>query len=281
MTDESLTAQHRGGVLQRRFGTKAAAIRAAFAHRVALPAGPPWAFVALGAFAVVLIAWLALDEGSVAWAQDLPQWLEDFAQIMSEVGLSQWYLVPTGVLAILLFLGDWTRLRASLVRGWATVGALTTYAFLAVGLGGIAVNLLKIVFGRARPHLFDEAGVRAFDFWAAGYDNASFPSGHATTAGSLIVVGWFLFPRLRPLVVLFGLAIAGSRVVVGAHYPSDVAAGLVVGGTVAYLVARLFARHGLGFTAHPMRRDGAPIRAAVRDNGILRFLVAPIRALIG
>ena len=49
-------------------------------------------------------------------------------------------------------------------------------------------------------------------------------------------------PRLRPLFLLGALTIGVSRVIVGAHYPSDVAAGLLLGLWTAIAVAYAFAR---------------------------------------
>ena len=51
-----------------------------------------------------------------------------------------------------------------------------------------------------------------------------------------------LAPRLRIVFVIGALAIGISRVIVGAHYPSDVAAGLLVGLWTALMTAFFFAR---------------------------------------
>jgi undecaprenyl-diphosphatase len=69
----------------------------------------------------------------------------------------------------------------------------------------------------------------------------SFPSDHATMAGAaavgLLLVSW----RLGTIAVAAAIAMAGARVYIGAHYPSDVAVGLALGGVVAvvfYALAR-------------------------------------------
>ncbi|MDK1483226.1 phosphatase PAP2 family protein, partial [Sinorhizobium sp. 6-117] len=53
-----------------------------------------------------------------------------------------------------------------------------------------------------------------------------------------------LVPQLRPLFLVMALVLGFSRVIVGAHYPSDVAAGLLLGLWVAIVVAFVFARQG-------------------------------------
>ncbi|MCL6609812.1 MAG: LysR family transcriptional regulator [Geminicoccaceae bacterium] len=62
-----------------------------------------------------------------------------------------------------------------------------------------------------------------------------------------------LDPRARAVLWSCAAAIALSRIVVGAHYPSDVLAGAVVGGLGALLVRAWFAQRRLVFA---MDRDG-------------------------
>lgn len=251
------------------------------------PAGPApavriWLPVA-GIAVAILVAALLLDSASVGWARDLPHWFTRFGEIGSRIGQSEWYLVPTGVLALLLFLGDWRRTSESLRAGWATIGAMSAYAFFAVGGGAIVVNILKIIFGRGRPLMFDELGWLTIHPFTSGYSFASFPSGHSTTAGAVIVVGWLLLPRLRVLFVAFAIAIPVSRILVGAHYPSDVIAGLSVGAGVAYFSARFLARRRIAFIidgAGHIRPKAQLISASVRKAGLGAFVAAPFRALV-
>jgi undecaprenyl-diphosphatase len=85
--------------------------------------------------------------------------------------------------------------------------------------------------------------------WPAAY--ASLPSGHATTAFSVLVIFGWLWSRARAVVLIYALLIAASRIVVTAHYPTDVAAGALVGVLGAVMVRRYFAQRGLGFSVRP------------------------------
>ena len=58
-----------------------------------------------------------------------------------------------------------------------------------------------------------------------------------------------LFPRLRPLLWIYAVTIAMSRVIISAHYPSDTIAGAAVGAFGAVLVREWFAARRLGFYA--------------------------------
>ncbi|MFG2541190.1 phosphatase PAP2 family protein [Streptomyces sp. NPDC048594] len=63
----------------------------------------------------------------------------------------------------------------------------------------------------------------------------SFPSSHATSAAAAAVAfGALGVPAVRPLAA----AVCASRLVVGVHYPSDVAAGAALGALTARLGAR-------------------------------------------
>ena len=85
-------------------------------------------------------------------------------------------------------------------------------------------SLLKAAVDRARPCL-DLASCPA---------TSSYPSGHATGAAAFwAAVAVLLVPRLGHrawLLLVVPVVVALTRVLLGVHYPSDVLAGLVVGG---------------------------------------------------
>jgi undecaprenyl-diphosphatase len=98
-------------------------------------------------------------------------------------------------------------------------------------LGGLLLNtVLKMGFDRPRPQFFD---------WGTHAMTSSFPSGHAMSAAIVYPTVAYLAARLHKthaariltmgsaaiLVILISL----SRVYLGVHYPSDVAAGVIVG----------------------------------------------------
>jgi membrane-associated phospholipid phosphatase len=85
-----------------------------------------------------------------------------------------------------------------------------------------------------------------------------------------------LWPRARPVLWTYAVLIAVSRVVLTAHFPSDVIAGAVVGVVGALLVRDWFAARGLGFT---IGADGVvrplPGPSLARIKRVARQLVAP------
>ena len=98
-------------------------------------------------------------------------------------------------------------------------------------LGVLVYALLKRVFVRERPFITHAA----IDRGAAPLDRYSFPSGHTLHAVSFTWQACAHFPELAWVLVPLAALIAGSRVVLGLHYPSDVLAGAAIGAALAEL----------------------------------------------
>ncbi|KFN41188.1 phosphatase PAP2 family protein [Arenimonas oryziterrae] len=130
-------------------------------------------------------------------------------------------------------LGDglfWYALMAffALFDGWRGLSA--SGHMLATGaIAALLYRKLKRWTKRPRPFAAD-ARIQA---WVAPLDEYSFPSGHTLHAVSFTLVALAYYPMLGMLLVPFTLSVALSRVVLGMHYPSDVLAATVIGGTLA------------------------------------------------
>ncbi len=146
-----------------------------------------------------------------------------------------------------------SRLGSSLVIGFlALAGCLILYrragaaaaARLAISVGGAVVifNADKLLVARPRPPVAHLEAVTNF----------SFPSGHATLSAAFYLA-LLILSVARPgrgrraaaagvFVVALLLGIAASRVYLGVHYPTDVAAGLTLGAAWAAAVAAVYRR---------------------------------------
>ena len=101
-----------------------------------------------------------------------------------------------------------------------------------VGVVGVTLyKYLKSRLVRERPYI-SLAGITP---GTRALDRYSFPSGHTLHAVSFTTLAVASFPELAWLLIPFAALIAASRVVLGLHYPSDVAAGALIGAALAVL----------------------------------------------
>ena len=122
--------------------------------------------------------------------------------------------------------GLWIALAGLLAVAGGERTLATVARMAAVGLAStVASKLLKRWACRPRPCTV-AAGIAA---GAAPLDPWSFPSGHTLHAVAFTAVVGAELPTLALLLLPFTLAVAASRVVLGLHYPSDVAAGAAIG----------------------------------------------------
>lgn len=145
----------------------------------------------------------------------------------------------------LSWLGDYWRLPLyagvlTIVAAWCArrqrTGAASASAAAALRLViGVAIAApvtatLKQALALSRPaDALD--GVHVF---AAPGSQFSFPSGHSAFAALVAATLWPLLPAWgRPAALLFAGGVALSRLWLGVHFPSDVAAGLLIGVGVA------------------------------------------------
>jgi undecaprenyl-diphosphatase len=141
--------------------------------------------------------------------------------------------LPRLIFRIASRLGDgviWYVLILSLPLLYGAAALRPALVMALTGLVGVLIyKRVKQVFVRERPFITHTA----IDPAAAPLDRYSFPSGHTLHAVSF---AWQLsahFPELTWVVLPLAALIAGSRVVLGLHYPSDVLAGAALGAALA------------------------------------------------
>jgi undecaprenyl-diphosphatase len=240
----------------RRCGANVAAAFALLARPVRRHVQNPWphdpqrlAIAAGVAVAIFLAVMFLFDAAAIRGVGHLPNWIVWSFDQITDFGKSGWFLWPLGILFLCLAaLPSLPRvpqlvLTAIMVR----VGFL----FVAIAAPSLFDTIIKRMIGRARPLVGGSLDPYLFSPFKWTADYASLPSGHGTTAFAALVAFGSLWPRGRTIFWIYALLIAVSRVVVTAHYPSDVLAAAVVGVVGALLVRRWFALRGLGFSIGP------------------------------
>ncbi|MER7954838.1 phosphatase PAP2 family protein [Streptomyces sp. NPDC096030] len=158
------------------------------------------------------------------FAHATPHWFQQLAEVWTEAGL---------ILFGVLFLAGWWRARS----GTSGAMALALLAPLATAFGYVVSEALKSLVDEERP-CRAVAGAPASLVPCPPTGDWSFPSNHAAIAGAAAVALALSWRGIVWLTVPMALLMAFSRVFVGVHYPHDVAAGLLLGGVVAFLAVR-------------------------------------------
>jgi membrane-associated phospholipid phosphatase len=231
---------------------------------------------ALVALLVIAAVMVFADAAIAEAAKHLPSWIVVTFAFLTDFGKSGWFLWPTGLLlvAIAAFASPALAPLHRLVL--AAIAVRTGFLFAAIAAPSLFVTVIKRVIGRARPFVGEQADPFLYMqlVWRADY--ASMPSGHATTAFAAVVAVGLLWPRLRLPMLAYAVVIAVSRVVLDAHYLSDVIAGAIAGGVGALLVRDWFAARRLGFAVDA---DGGihawPGPGWARIKRVARRLIAP------
>jgi membrane-associated phospholipid phosphatase len=239
------------------------------ARSTKLPQSSAIIVVALALVAAAAVSMPLLDAGAVEWASGEPHWFRAAFEEITRFGLSGWFLFPCGF--VLLFLAAVTspQLATSARAVLAALGGRFGYVFLAIGLPGLFVSIVKRLIGRARPFVggHEDPFHYAPFSWHPAF--ASMPSGHATTAVAAAIAIGAIWPRTRIVMWLYAAAIMVSRVAVLAHHPSDVIGGALVALVGTHLLRRWFAARGLVFRASDLGAKPTPsfarVRAALRQ----------------
>ncbi len=195
---------------------------------------------------IVLTGWLG-DAQIAASARATPEGWQSFFQRVTKLGESGWiFALCTCIVALALLL----RHRGFGARMDAALGLLAGRAFFIIFVNATAGLLslgLKSLIGRARPRLFDVVGPFHFDLFSIKSAVLSFPSGHSVTAFATATALAFLAPRAGRWALGLAVLIGISRVVTGAHYPSDVIAGMALGTATCIFARRAFAARAIVF----------------------------------
>jgi undecaprenyl-diphosphatase len=137
---------------------------------------------------------------------------------------------------LFLLIGLWLVLFWK-ARRRGRIVAVATLVVIAIS-DQASAHLLKPLFARTRPPYALES-VRLLVDTTRSF---SFPSAHAANAFAVAAFVSSFYPRTRLYLYFVAALVAYSRVYVGVHFPSDIAAGAVLGLAVGFGAAYLLRR---------------------------------------
>lgn len=187
-------------------------------------------FIAIGFFILFMLLSIfsfrddltALDQAVSTWVTEtVSPFVVTLMDILTVMGSSEFVLVVTLIIAVILL--------------WRKRWQLSVF-LLSLTFGGLALNFfLKILFQRERPGEMSVIEAFGQSIEIASY---SFPSGHTMRSTLLFLFVIYMCYRLLRKngsrlwsIGLFSallIIVAISRVVVGAHFPSDILAGVAI-----------------------------------------------------
>jgi membrane-associated phospholipid phosphatase len=169
------------------------------------------------------------------------KWLAHATYFFETVGV-----VAYGLAVLLLWLatepGEERRWKLAALAGGVSAGL------------SLLVNQMigNVIWHRPRPY---ESHPQVYHL--SHSHDPSFPSDHASAAFGIAFGIYFIDRRVGRFFIVVAMLIAAGRVLVGAHYPTDVIASLVVSVIAAYLVTR-FARPALEWAVRLLERISDP-----------------------
>jgi undecaprenyl-diphosphatase len=203
------------------------------------------------AVSFILFSIYVLDPFFLERSKALAPEARSFLQTITNIGESNWMLIPAGSAVALALVLRRTHLGFRNSAGYGLIASTIGFVFVSVGGAGLIANLCKYILGRARPKLFDALGPFDFQLFSFTPDHASFPSGHATNIFALATALGMLWPRGRVLLYTVAVWIAASRVLIGQHYFTDALGGAILGTVFPYVVRERFAARRWLFESLP------------------------------
>ena len=180
--------------------------------------------IATGITAVIyLVLYFFFDKAVVLWIKHdwSNTWLFELGTFISCFAESTTIKFVLALCFILIIISDPTMKR----RYTRYVLYISISASIAIIIG----DGFKYLLGRYRPIMLFNKSLFGLHFFSSAWALNSSPSGHTLRAFAILTALSLLFRRLTLVFISFAAVIGASRVIVTAHYPSDVVFGAFIG----------------------------------------------------
>jgi membrane-associated phospholipid phosphatase len=192
------------------------------------PSRFPKIWIALATVALIaLVAAFFLDHAAAAWigAHSSPE-LKRIMQTVSRVGDWPAHFIAGLIGIAIAFVAKskmWMRIFLAML--------------IALAIAGVTGRVVKFATGRARPSVKTEVHWNGPRFSSKYH---AFPSGHVAASTAFFAALFLARKRIGAPLLLIPVLIGLSRMVIGAHYLSDVTFAAILGVISALLAAHWF-----------------------------------------
>ncbi len=152
--------------------------------------------------------------------------LKEFYTDITKLGSSSWYFVISFIGFIVSYLNN--KLQIIKFKKSDKMFSFFILSFFYILTVGIITQIVKHIIGRPRPNYTDFENTFNFKYFTLESNFHSFPSGHSSTIFVVCFILIAAFPRLKYFFYFLATIVALSRVVVGAHFFTDIVAGGVL-----------------------------------------------------
>jgi len=174
-------------------------------------------------FSLYLLLFFFLDRSISLWAYNnlSSSWLFDAGTFFSYLADGSFIRISLALCFILILIFDPT-----IKHHWTRI---LLYICLSAAIAFVIGEGMKIFLGRHRPVMLYEKNLYGLHFFSKEWAMNSTPSGHSLRAFAILTAMSLVFKRWSVFFISLAILICLSRIIVTAHYPSDVLFGAYIG----------------------------------------------------
>ena len=177
-------------------------------------------------------------------------YLREFFEKLTELGNSIWYFSIIFISTLFLLINN--KVGILKISNHKSKINFFISSFFYIFFAGFLTQVFKHVVGRPRPNYTDFETI-SFEYFTLDSNFHSFPSGHSSTIFMVCFILCSLIPKLKYFFYILASLIAYSRVVVGAHFFTDILAGAILSLIVYKLLSVIFEKNLKKYSLHEIK----------------------------
>ncbi len=185
-------------------------------------------------FILLILFFIYFDYSIAIFFHQINSQTKSIFTTLTQFGDSLYYFVPIVLTWLVL------KIINSKNNYLKTLSDICLFLFWNILISGVLVQIFKHILARPRPVLFFNSNQTSLDFFSFESQLHSFPSGHSATVFAFAFSMLLLFPRLKSFWLIFASIIALTRVIITAHFVSDIIAGAFVSYLVSIYLKKYF-----------------------------------------